>query len=387
MNKRVNEWFEEVIDGEKVFGIRHIPSGLCAIFDYDEEARNRIIEESKQRKKQLTPHSVKKGHCRTLEFGKSRHGFCTVSLATVLYAYYNNLELSKLLGSGNQIRHYNSSELPENYEDCRSKSLYSTADIVMETDSRKITLVADGRYIKLELKAYNVTEYLSNVPGMLQIIGKPNNMGFLYNGERVQAQLYHPTMGNGAKPYLSTIAYAVYNMGLNEQNFYELLPKIMAEIKKSKKEIDHLNSDRHNHCKWNLSLVPGSLNGSKHNFAARLKLPYFLYMAVTDNGEYRIMFGYQNYARMGQVLHILCPNIHSLNSFLRSIMDIKKAPAFMKHYCTPKWFWGLDKKAPYASLSFDDAARMAEQLIRMDREKFGIWTTETKIVTQRRIGA
>lgn len=387
MNKRVNEWFEEVIDGEKVFGVRHIPSGLCAIFDYDEEARNRIIEESKQRKKQLTPHSVKKGCCRTLEFGKSRHGFCAVSLATVLYAYYNNLELSKLLGSGNQIRHYKSSELPDNYEDCRSKSLFSTADIVMETDSRKITLIGDGRYIKLELKAYNVTEYLSNVPGMLQIIGKPSNMGFLYNGERVQAQLYHPIFNKRKMPYLSTIAYAVYNMGMDEHNWMTLLPEVMKKIESEKKEIDHLNSDKHNHCKWNLSLVLGALNTSKHNCAARVKYPYFLYMAVTDSGEYRIMFGYQNYARMGQVLHILCPNIDSLNSFLRSIMDIKKAPAFMKHYCTPKWFWGLDKKAPYASLSFDDAARMAEQLIRMDREKFGIWTTETKIVTQRRIGA
>lgn len=375
MNKKVNEWFEEVIDGERVFGIRHIPSGACAIFDYDEEARNRIIEESKQRKKQLTPHSAKKGNSRTLVFGKSRRGFSSVSLATVLYAYYNNLELSKLLGSGNQIRHYHSSELPDNYEDCRRKSLFSTADIVMETDSRKITLVGDGRYIKLELKAYNVTEYLSNVPGMLQLIGRPGNMVFSYNGERVQARILHPIFNKGKMPYLSTIAYAVYNMGLDEHNWLDLLPKVKAVIEDGKKEIDHLNSDKHNHCKWNLSVIPGSKNASKHNYAARIKPPYFLYMAVTDSGEYRVKFGYQNYARMGLIMRWICPDIESLNDFLRSIMNMKP-PMFMKHYCTPKWFWGLDKKAPYSALKFDDAAREAEQLMNMDVSKFAVWTMD-----------
>lgn len=188
-NKNVNKFSELVIDGSKVFCVEHIPTGACAIFDYDENAKERILEESRKRRKQLTPHSKKTQEGNRLVFGKSKHGYCAVSLASVLYSYYNNVPLEDFIGNGNQIRHYSTLDLPGNYEDCRSQSLYSTKDIVMETDSRKITLQRGrgGEYIRLDLKAYGVTEYLSNAPGLLEIIGRPANLEFFVNqGGRTQ---------------------------------------------------------------------------------------------------------------------------------------------------------------------------------------------------------
>lgn len=41
MNKKVNQISEMVIDGEQVYCVTHTPTGICAIFDYDECAKNR----------------------------------------------------------------------------------------------------------------------------------------------------------------------------------------------------------------------------------------------------------------------------------------------------------------------------------------------------------
>lgn len=374
MNKNVNAIYEKTIDGELVYCIEHTPTGICAIFDHDESARARILEESQKRVKQLTPHSAKPGNGKQLGYGKSRHGYCATSLATVLYSRYKNIPLDELIGGGSQIRHYSNLDLPRNYEDCRSKSLYSTKDIVMETDARKITLLDGGKYIRLDLKAYGVTEYLSNAPGMLELIGKPNNMSFFVNkGGRTQVRIYHPVCEDGREPYLSMVAYACYYMGVNEKNFARRLPEIRKAFNKSDKVIDHLNSDIHNNCAWNLSVMPSSSNSSKRDLAGRIKQPYFLYAAATESGEYRIRFGYQNFAGMGQEFHIICPNERVLRHFLRSVMDIDKAPCFLRRFQIPKLIWGLNKKAPYAASNFERAARETELLLSIDESKFTVW--------------
>lgn len=385
MNKNVNQIYEKSIDGERVYCIEHTPTGICAIFDHDESALKRMLEESKKRMKQLTPHSAKAGDGRQLEYGKSRHGYCATSLATVLYSHYKGIPLNVLIGDGGQIRHYSNLDLPRNYEDCRSKSLYSTKDIVMETEARKITLLDGGKYIRLDLKAYGVTEYLSNAPGMLELIGKPNNMSFFVNkGGRTQVRIYHPVCKDGREPYLSMVAYACYYMGVNEKNFAHRLPEIRKVFRYSKKEVDHLNSDIHNNCVWNLSVMPSGCNTSKRDFAGRIKPPYFVYAAVTESGEYRIHFGYQNFAGMGQEFHIICPDESVLRHFLRSVMDIDNAPCFLRRFQIPKLIWGLNKKAPYAALNFEQAAKEAERLLSMDDSQFDVWNESSAIGVRKR---
>lgn len=374
MNKQVNRIYEKMIDGEMVYCIEHTPTGICAIFDHDEQALERVLEESQSRRKQLTPHSFRPRERNQLEYGKSRHGYCATSLATVLYSHYKKIPLDELIGGGGQVRHYSTLDLPDNYEDCRSGSLYSTKDIVMETDSRKITLLDGGKYIRLDLKAYGVTEYLSNTPGLLEMIGKPNNMSFFVNkGGRTQARFYHPVRKDGRMPYLSMVAYACYYMGVNESNFAHRLPEISQAFDRCKKDVDHLNSDIHNNCAWNLSVMPSGCNSSKRDFAGRIKPPYFLYMAATDNGEYKIRFGYQNFAGMGQEFHLICPDESILRRFLRVVMDIDEAPCLLRRFQTPKQIWGLDKKAPYAASNFEQAAKEAERLLSMDESKFTVW--------------
>jgi len=374
LNKSVNRIYEKMIDGERVYCIEHTPTGLCAIFDYDESAKERVLEESQKRKKQLTPHSAKARDDRQLEYGKSRHGYCATSLATVLYSHYRNIPLDELISGGGQVRHYSNLSLPGNCEDCRSTSLYSTKNIVMETDARKITLLDGGKYIRLDLKSAGVTEYLSNTPGMLELIGTPNNMSFFVNkGGRTQVKIYHPTCEDGREPYLSMVAYACYYMGVNERNFRHKLPEIRKAFRDSNKTIDHLNSDIHNNCIWNLSVMPSESNSSKHDYVGRIKPPWFLYSAATESGEYRIHFGYRNYAGMGQDFYIICPDESILRHFLRGAMDMDKAPGLLRRFQIPRTLWGLNKKAPYAASNFERAAREAERLLSMDESQFTVW--------------
>lgn len=382
MNKNVNRIYEKTIDGERVYCIEHTPTGICAIFDHDESARARVLEESKRRMKQLTPKSE---DGRQLVYGKSNHGYRSVSLATVLYSHYKNIPLDELISDSGQVRHYSDLTLPKNCEDCRSKSLYSTKDIVMETDSRKITLLDDGKYIRLDLKASGVTEYLSNTPGMLELIGKPNNVSFsVGRGGRTQVLICNSVCDDGRRPYLNMVAYACYYMGVNERNFAHRLPEIRKAFRDANKEIDHLNSDIHNNCAWNLSVMPSSCNTRKHNYAGRIKPPYFLYAAATESGEYRIRFGYRNYVGMGQWFNVVCPDENVLRHFLRSVMDIDKAPCLLRRFHIPKLIWGLNKKAPYAASNFERAAKEAERLLSMDESKFTVWDDSTTIITSGR---
>lgn len=377
MNKNVNQIYEKTIDGERVYCIEHTPTGLCAIFDYDESAKERVLEESRKRKKQLTP---KKEEGKQLVYGKSTHGYRSVSLSAVLYSHYRGIPLDKLISDSGQIRHYSDLCLPKNYEDCRSKSLYSTTDIVMETESRKITLLDDGKYIRLDLKASGVTEYLSNTPGMLELIGKPNNVSFSSGrGGRTQVLICNAVCDEVRRPYPNMVAYACYYMGVNEQNFACRLPEIRKAFNAANKELDHLNSDIHNNCAWNLSVMPSECNTSKHNYVGRIKPPWFLYSAATESGEYRIHFGYRNYAGMGQDFYIICPDESILRHFLRGAMDMDKAPGLLRRFQIPRTLWGLNKKAPYAASNFERAAREAERLLSMDEGRFTVWDTSGTI--------
>lgn len=381
MNKNVNRIYEKTIDGERVYCIEHTPTGLCAIFDYDESAKERVLEESRKRKKQLTPRFEKDGQSRRLIFGKSIHGYRSTTLAAVLYSHYRNIDLADLAVDSTQIRSYCNADLPDGVEDCRSISLYSPKDIVMETDSRKITLLDNGKYIRLDLKPYGVTEYLSNVPGLLELLGKPENTSFFVNaGGRTQVRIKRPIHSSGNAPYLSMVAYACYYMGITEKNFAQMMPEIAQRLKERKCSIDHLNSDVHNNCAWNLSPMSNLINSSKYDLTSRVKPPYFLFAAVTESGEYRIHFGYRNYAGMGQDFYIICPDESILRHFLRGAMDMDKAPGLLRHFQIPRTLWGLNKKAPYAASNFERAAREAERLLSMDESRFTVWDT-TGIIT------
>ena len=392
MISRVNGIYERECDGETVYCVEHTPTGFYSIFDYDEGAKQYIQDMIKHQRKSLTPRSYKSEHSGGLIFGKSRNGSPGCALAVALYSYYHGVPIGDLRRDQAQIRHIAPlGGVP--FEDCRKKNLYSTKDVALDTPNRKISITPDGKHILLHIKSANRTEYLTYTPELFNIIARPTNLTFFVNnGGRAQARLNGFSGVGECEPYLAMLAYACYYMGLNEENLCDLMPVIMkgfegeTDCNGKKHEIDHANNDVRNHCKWNLSSMPEELNNrsGKYDYVARIKPPYYLFIAVADNGDYRVDFGYQGVSGFGQVFHIICKDAEHLNDMLRKIMALDKAPAFLKRYQTPQIVWGIDKKFPHAAMNFRRAAAIADTLLSMRESDFTEWTKDTNFVVRDR---
>ena len=391
MISRVNGIYERECDGETVYCVEHTPTGYYSIFDYDEGARACIETAIKHRRGSLTPRDGKKEPYGGLKFKNTHNTDGACSLAVLLYSYYHSVSIEDLRREKTQIRHI----VPQDgvpFEDCRKKNLYSTKDVALDTPNRKISITPDGKHILLHLKSANRTEYLTYTPELFNIVARPTNLTFFVNDAgRAQARL-NGCAERDRSPYLSMLAYACYYMGLNEENLCNLMPVIMDAFEKEtdfngkKHEIDHANNDVRNHCKWNLSSMPENLNNKsgKSDYVARIKPPFYLFIAVADNGDYMVEFGYQALSGFGQIFHIICKDAEHLNDMLRKIMALDKAPAFLKRCQTPQIVWGIDKKIPHAAMNFQRAAATAGTLLGMNTSDFAEWTMDTNFVVRDR---
>lgn len=184
-------------------------------------------------------------------------------------------------------------------------------------------------------------------------------------------RINHPIHNNWRMPYLNTVAYACYHMGVNENNFAQRLPEISQKLRENGDTIDHLDSNVHNNCEWNLSVMSAYSNSSKKDYAARLKPPYFLYGAVTKSGEYRILIGWDTVYR--RQFYYICSDEQTLRHFLRSAMEISEAPPFAWSTEIPKTIYEQDKKAPYAAKEIGLLAVKAERILSMDESQFTRW--------------
>lgn len=368
--KKIIKFYASRIEGEKVYCVKHIPSGISACFEYDTGARDAIRNEMKRRSRQLRVKRLKT--VGVLEFAGS-DGSSTLTLAAFLYAYYRGISTEELKKTGVQIMHKQETISNRKMEDCRERNLYSTGDLVMDTPHRMISITDDGKYIRLYLRANGVTEYLNYTPELLNLIGKPGNVSFgVSSGKRTQ--VWMTSRGSETRSvYLSALAYACYHMGVNEHNFVTRMPEIMNEFKLKGMEIDHVNSDIHNQCVWNLAKVTANCNAVKHERFARVKPPFYLYAAVTDGGEYRIRYGYRNGFSFGQEFHMICKTSEGLNDFLKYIMQEKIRPIFLKRGQSAYQLWIDHKKAPYYAGDFSRAATEAEKLLAADGSRFEVW--------------
>lgn len=392
MISSVNGVYERECDGETAYCVEHTPTGYYSIFDHDEGAKQYIQEVIKQQRKSLTPRSHKSGYSGGLMFGKSRSGSPGCALAVALYSYYHGVSIEDLRRDKAQIRHVVSlGGVP--FEDCRKKNLYSTKDVALDTPNRKISITPDGKHILLHIKSANRTEYLTYTPELFSIVARPTNLTFFVNDAgRAQVRLNGYAGEGNCEPYLSMLAYACYYMGLNEENLCDLMPVIKkgfedeTDCDGNKYEIDHANNDVRNHCKWNLSSMPENLNNrsGKYDYAARIKPPYYLFIAVADNGDYRVEFGYEGFSGFGQVFYIICKDAKLLNDMLRKIMALDKAPAFLRRRQTTQFVWGIDKKIPHAAMNFQRAAATADTLLGMNESDFAEWTRDTNFVVRDR---
>ncbi len=139
--------------------------------------------------------------------------------------------------------------------------------------------------------------------------------------------------------------------------------------------IDHACNNIYINCGWNLSAVSNRANNIKTNLIAQIKPPYYCLPVVTRNGEYRVEYGIINFGQ-GEFHHVLCRDIWSLVSFLKSFIGSHSNEYIMRKYGSPAERYAHDKYAPFLANSFETMSSMAESLLSMDEEYFTVWNSD-----------
>lgn len=232
-------------------------------------------------------------------------------------------------------------------------------------------IVHDERHIYLLYKRYERVEVMTYSPEVYYFLCCPRYCSYSldYKKMRILVEVQHRGKRGRYKTHLSRLMYQLYHNELPLDKLVDILPTVAEET-----EIDHANSDRCNHCFWNLSAMDKAVHQRKHDLAARIKLPYFCYYAVTTDAKYRVCFGYKTDFKWQQIFHVKCNTPELLIDFLTAVMDIDKASGWLRKYGTPTEVYKLDRKAPYAAEDFKQAACYAEMLLKMSDNNFIAWT-------------
>lgn len=251
-------------------------------------------------------------------------------------------------------------------------------------DNASRLIVHDERTIYLFLKQSRQVEYASYTPETYYFMASPHYCSYFYDYKAGRAKVElmpHYNVHKRYKHNIATVMLQWYKQGLSADEFVRVFPYIVQELKDSKQTADHINSDTHNHCAWNLDQITSTANSQKSDYAARIKPPYYCYSALTEAGIYRICFGYKKPLRFwGQELCIQCETPELFLDFLKKVMSMKKPAAWVRKYGTPAEIYKSEPKSVYASQDFAKADKYAEKLLSMEEDQFQNWTSDTKLV-------
>lgn len=259
-------------------------------------------------------------------------------------------------------------------------------------------IIHDDKYIYLYQHNYNKYDYFCYTPELYSFLATPSKCSFRQNDRgRTQIDLrqYYKD-GHGFAPMANRFAY-YYNeycnkMGMSIDRFINEFKGINDLSRAGNIHIDHANNDLDNNCYWNLSAIDGEKNnrGGKGTLLAEIKPPYYCYIVVMPDGDYRVEFGYivptnEVVGIMGQALYFHCQTINELNDFLHRVFNdfvaVDKLPPQLSKWGNPQYIRATykDQKLHYAG-NFEITARVAERLLAMDAEQFVEWDGTMKWV-------
>lgn len=216
-------------------------------------------------------------------------------LAKRLFSLYHPSE-----NTDRKLIYHRNVDKESHIEDCRSSNLYcGTATVYRECREN-----SDGKTILKSL----VLE--SNKDGEKEFFDPESVIENILNSNELILEWTSPARrvlctvrGTDIRFPLSDLAFLAYNCQINLDNFkdnIQHLKELKAEYDLS---VEHLDSDYHNHRKYNLALVPKKLNSAKNNKIARIKEPH-CFVIVNGCGNFKMavgdlsenwMFGYKLY--------------------------------------------------------------------------------------------
>jgi hypothetical protein len=310
-NEEINGIYEGKVGDDPCYVVEHLKSGQCACFDHDPALVEAIKAEIDRRRASIIYHGCNKA----LEFGCVKGE--SMSLATFLYAQYEGIPLEEV--RKHRVNHIDHVTLDNGMEDCRSINLSFDGGIVQRNKSRSIERVSavGGRdVIKLSLlsgKSSGVVNWFDYDPQLYRILATPSICAFGSDGNN-QRIVVHRVNGKGGIP-VSRLAYAYYAGLLDTKDVKQSLKDLSTGWNNDRLEVDHVNGDHSNNCKYNLSLISKSQNSAKRNATAWFFPPFNLYLVINERGEYLIDFVHGDKERF-----IRCVDVDTLNDCLFNLL-------------------------------------------------------------------
>ncbi len=249
-----------------------------------------------------------------------------------------------------------------------------------ERSSRLI--LHDGKYIVLWQKRNNVCDIIDYTPDLYSFLTRTECCTFdvTRKGRTMIGLSKFPQNGNPFRTTISRFLYYYSRYNIEADKFvYEFMEIERLAEGRPEIAIDHANDNHHIHCAWNLSPISLSQNSRKGTYLAGIKPPYFCFVAVTPENEYRIEFGYIA-PPISQVIYIRCQTPEMLIDFLRSIFErfISDAelPPQLRSFGTPRYQRTTYSDKYYFSEDIGTLSSVAEKLLTMPESEFVIWSGE-----------
>lgn len=206
-----------------------------------------------------------------------------MSFAAYMYCLYHELDIDSTVLDNNVCHRIISQN---GIEDCRQENLYLGGTSIINDDVNNCIVAVSNKD--------NYNDFFSSVPIIAEILDKCVALQWDRH-KRLQCR----TKDN-VSFFAADLAYlSYYDSDLTADNYIEKIKALKAYKKSNNLSIEHLDSDFHNHRKYNIALVQGGLNSVKNDKISRIVEPYCftvvydkpLNSGVDSDGIFKILTG------------------------------------------------------------------------------------------------
>lgn len=260
-------FFECYYRGRLSYGVEQLSTGCKAVFNHNKRALAAV------RSAVSNSGNIARAYDNSLHiYHKGKKVF---SLALFLFCLYNDIDPYHA-DLSNNVRHIRKRK-HKKIEDCRADNLYLGGVSVVLDEESKAVIVSSNT------KGY--TDEFEPIPLLAEIMNTANLVMYFGNGNRLMCHI----KGHFGFP-VADLAYLAYYDDLTIDNYIEKLAELKQYKKANRLSVEHLDSNFHNHRKYNIALVAEGLNSQKCDKVLHIKEPYF-FTAVMSGGKYKIVVG------------------------------------------------------------------------------------------------
>lgn len=263
--------FEGLFKGKPCYGIGRERNEKVAVFEHDEKILAELV-----------------AICPKVRFSSrdnvmlSNDNGLDMPLSKYLYCLYYGVDTSKT----DALAIYHDLRNESGIEDCRKANLWKgSAEVEYDVNNNCMVISS------------NKNGFIDVVEPDAILIAILQSGKIQFNWRTENGRMWFRVRETGRTFSLGDLAYLSYHgfdgEALTVENYIRLLYRLNDYKVQNRMEIEHLDSNYHNHLAYNIVLVGKDKNREKNNLMERIKEPYCIKI-VYDNGVYKIAEGVLN---------------------------------------------------------------------------------------------